>query len=46
MVEHWLLHCTGTSELRQRIFGHTRIDLGVLGSDPDRVLELARKTFF
>ncbi len=42
-MEHWLQGCPN---LRQRTFGSPSPPLGVLTADPEKVLALARATFY
>ena len=43
-VVHWLTNCPQTSAARQSIFGRTDLDLRDMGTSPEGVLELARRT--
>ncbi len=44
-VEHWLQRCPSLDVLRQHTFGSPSPPLGVLTTDPEKVLALARATF-
>ena len=41
-VEHWLCHCPAKSHLRQRVFGDTAVELGILTSDTTLAIAFAR----
>lgn len=43
-VEHWISDCDQTLAARQSIFGYTNVGVRELGSSPDLVVKLARKT--
>jgi hypothetical protein len=43
-MPHWLQSCPATLAARQRYFGDTTVDLGILTSDPVAVLAFARAT--
>ena len=42
-VKHWL-SCPATRNLREKIFGKTDLDLGILTSDPEKSLAFAGET--
>ncbi len=44
-LEHWLQRCPNLVGLRQHTFGSPSPPLGVLTTDPEKVLALARATF-
>ncbi len=44
-LEHWLQRCPNLDVLRQHTFGSPSPPLGVLTTDPEKVLALARATF-
>ncbi len=44
-LEHWLQRCLNLDVLRQHTFGSPSPPLGVLTTDPEKVLALARATF-
>ncbi len=44
-LEHWLQRCQNLDVLRQHTFGSPSPPLGVLTTDPEKVLALARATF-
>ncbi len=44
-LEHWLQRCPNLDGLRQHTFGGSSPPLGVLTTDPEKVLALARATF-
>ncbi len=44
-LEHWLQRCPNLDVLRQHTFGSPSLPLGVLTTDPEKVLALARATF-
>lgn len=43
-TEHWISECAQTLAARQSIFGYTDVGVRELGSSPDLVVQLARKT--
>ena len=44
-LKHWLLECPGTLRAKMELFEDAgNVTLGVLGSCPDKVVELARRT--
>ena len=43
-MPHWLLECTATYELRQRLFGTTNTTLELLNTEPLKVVQMARKS--
>ncbi len=44
-LEQWMQRCPNLDVLRQRTFGSPTPPLGVLTTDPEKVLALARATF-
>ncbi len=44
-LEHWLQRCPNVDVSRQHTFGSPSPPLGVLTTDPEKVLALARATF-
>ena len=44
-LEHWLCHCPATSHIRQRVFGDTAMELGILTSDPALAIAFTRAAF-
>ncbi len=44
-VKHWLQRCPNLDVLRQHAFGSPSLPLGVLTTDLEKVLALARATF-
>ncbi len=45
-LEHWLQSCSNLDFLRQHTFGSPLSPLGVLTTDPEKVLALAMVTFY
>ena len=43
-VEHWISECDQTLAARQSLFGYTDVGVREMGSAPDLVVKLARKT--